>query len=71
MDAASDAVKKEEAEQARVEGKSAPADPDPATTVAVQDTSAETEAIALARKLGQEKSGNIAAYSANMPHFVK
>lgn len=71
MDRASAAVKEEEAEQARVEGKPVPTDPDPERTATVQDTSAETEAIALARKLGQEKSGNIAAYRANMPHFVK
>jgi len=71
MDKASASIKAEAAEQARVEGKTAPDDPDPESTATVQDTSAETEAIALARKLGQEKSGNIAAYRANMPHFVK
>lgn len=60
MDAASNAVKKEEAEQARVEGKTAPDDPDPKSTVTIENT--EDDAIALAKKIGREKAGNDAMF---------
>lgn len=69
MDSASAAVKAEQVEQARVEGKSAPADPDPATTVTIEKT--ENDAIALAKKIGRENAGNDAMFQQMKERYGK
>lgn len=69
MDAASAAVKAEQVEQARVEGKTAPADHDPESTVTIEKT--DDDAIALAKKIGREMAGNDAMFQQMKEHYSR
>ena len=70
MNKASAAVKAEAAEQAKLEGKPVPNDPDPESTVTITDGS--ENGTALAREIGQETAREYSAVQAlRDSHFVR